>query len=61
MKWFTVEGKNRPVTLELEAENEYEVLIDDFHIGGMKTNLGGKLVLGIEFNGRPHKVVVKKR
>ena len=43
------------------VENEYEVLIDDFHIGGMKTNLGGKLVLGIEFNGRPHKVVVKKR
>ena len=59
---FTVEGEEQAqVTLELEAENEYEVLIDDFHIGGMKTNLGGKLVLGIEFNGRPQKVVVKKR
>ena len=59
---FTVEGEEQAqVTLELEAENEYEVLIDDFHIGGMKTNLGGKLVLGIEFNGRPQKVVVKKK
>ncbi len=59
---FTVEGEEQAqVTLELEAENEYEVLIDGFHIGGMKTNLGGKLVLGIEFNGRPQKVVVKKR
>ncbi|MDD3222119.1 MAG: endosialidase [Clostridia bacterium] len=59
---FLVEGvEQAQVTLELEAETEYEVLIDDIHIGSMKTNLGGKLVLSVEFNAEPQKVVVKKR
>lgn len=58
---FMVEGiEQAQVTLELEAETEYEVLIDSFHIGRMKTNLGGKLVLSVEFNGKPQEVTIKK-
>ena len=39
---FNVEGwEDSSVTLELEPEQEYEVLIDGTNIGKMKTNLGG--------------------
>lgn len=48
---FDVEGyEDTQITLELEAEKEYKVYIDDINIGKMKTNLGGKLVLSVEFN-----------
>jgi len=58
---FQVEGEEQAqLTLELEAENEYEVMIDGFHMGIMKTNLGGKLVISVEFSGKPQTVVVKK-
>ena len=58
---FQVEGEEQAqVTLELEAESEYEVMIDGFHMGTMKTNLGGKLVISVEFTGKPESVVVKK-
>lgn len=41
---FHVEGqKNTQITVEMEADSEYKVLIDDMAIGHMKTNLGGKL------------------
>ncbi|GAA4654536.1 hypothetical protein GCM10023142_16740 [Anaerocolumna aminovalerica] len=46
---FAVEGfEDTQITLELEAEKEYKVYIDDTNIGKMKTNLGGKLVLSVE-------------
>ncbi len=46
---FGVEGfEDTQITLELEAEKEYKVYIDDTNIGKMKTNLGGKLVLSVE-------------
>lgn len=46
---FSVEGpEDAQVTLELEAEKEFRVYIDDTNIGKMKTNLGGKLVLSVE-------------
>lgn len=58
---FQVEGEEQAqITLELEAENEYEVLIDDVHIGSMRTNLGGKLVLSVELEGCPRNVYVRK-
>ena len=48
---FSVEGwEDSSITLELEPESKYKVYVDDTHIGEMKTNLGGKLVLSIEIN-----------
>lgn len=48
---FIVEGnEDAQITLELEAEKEYKVYIDNTNIGKMKTNLGGKLVLSVELN-----------
>jgi len=38
------------ITLELEAEKEYEISRDDVFLGKMKTNLGGKLVFSLELS-----------
>ncbi len=46
---FQVEGyEDTQITLELEAETEYDVFVDDENIGRMKTNFGGKLVISLE-------------
>ena len=45
---FEVEGvEDAQITLELEPEQEYEVYVDANLVGIMKTNLGGKLSLGV--------------
>ncbi len=46
---FFVEGpEDAQITLELEAEKEYKIYIDDTNVGKMKTNLGGKLMFSVE-------------
>jgi hypothetical protein len=46
---FLVNGsEDAQITLELEPEKEYKILIDETNVGKMKTNLGGKLVLSVE-------------
>lgn len=46
---FTVEGpEDAQVTVELEADTEYEIQIGGASIGKMKTNLGGKLSFNAE-------------
>ena len=46
---FNVEGwEDSSITLELEPEQEYKVLVDNADIGRMKTNLGGKLSFSVE-------------
>lgn len=58
---FQVEGEDHAqVTLELEAESEYEVIINEVPAGSMKTNLGGKLVISVDFDGKAQNIVIKK-
>ena len=38
------------ITVQLEDEREYEVYVDGVSVGGMKTNVSGKLVLSVELN-----------
>lgn len=38
-------------TVELEADTEYTVYIDDVNAGRMKTNLSGKLSVSTALNG----------
>ena len=46
---FVVEGdEDAQITVGLMDETEYEVFVDGNSIGNMKTNLGGKLSLGVE-------------
>ena len=46
---FVVEGpKDAQITVELEKDTSYEVIIDGVEAGEMKTNLGGKLSFSVE-------------
>ena len=58
---FEVEGfEDTQITLELEAEQEYEVFVDDVNIGRMTTNRGGKRVLSVELgSAQKHVKVVR--
>ncbi|MBO4421163.1 MAG: endosialidase [Lachnospiraceae bacterium] len=46
---FAVTGKGDvQITVELEAEKDYEVSVSGESLGVMKTNLGGKLTFSVE-------------
>lgn len=48
---FQVTGNETvQITLELEAEKEYEIYKNDTFLGKMKTNLGGKLIFSVELS-----------
>lgn len=48
---FKVEGpEDAQITLELEEQAEYHVLVGGTSVGNMKTNLGGKLSLSVELS-----------
>lgn len=56
---FSVEGpEDAQITVELEADTEYEIFLDDMNVGKMKTNLGGKLSFSAEL-GKAGQVAVK--
>ena len=49
---FDVEGtEDAQITVEMEADTEYDISIDDADAGKMKTNLGGKLSFSAELGG----------
>ena len=43
-------SKDAQVTLELEADSEYVVYMDNVDVGDMKTNLSGKLSISAELD-----------
>ena len=48
---FSVEGaEDAQITVELEADTEYEVFLNGVDTGKMKTNLGGKLSFSVELD-----------
>lgn len=56
---FEVEGpEDAQITVEMEADTEYEIILDGTSTGKMKTNLGGKLSFSAEL-GNAAKVEVK--
>ncbi len=60
---FKVTGNEAAqITLELEPEQNYDVLIDGKDAGVMKTNLGGKLSISVEFEAdKEINVEIKQR
>ena len=60
---FSVEGdKDAKVTIQLEDDCEYEVFEDGVGVGGMKTNMSGKLSLSVELNeGREVEVKIVRK
>lgn len=59
---FAVTGpEDAEITLGLEPEQEYDILLNGADAGRMKTNLGGKLTLSVELEeGKAVSVEVKK-
>ena len=46
---FNVEcDKDAQITVQLDDDSEYEVFVNDVAVGGMKTNMSGKLSLSTE-------------
>ena len=60
---FQVEGyTDSQITLELEAETDYGVVIGGQDAGVIKTNLGGKLVLSVELDeGKSLDIKINKK
>lgn len=59
---FLVEGvTDTQITLGLEEDAEYRILLDRVEIGTMKTSTGGKLSVSVELEeNKPVQVIVKK-
>lgn len=60
---FQVEGaKDVQITVQLEDDMDYEVFVDGVAVGGMKTNMSGKLNCSVELNeGVTARVKIQKR
>lgn len=60
---FKVEGnQDAQITIQLEDDMEYEVFEDGVAVGGMKTNMSGKLSLSVELSeGRIVEVKVVRK
>ncbi len=58
---FIVEAaEDVQMTLELEAETAYRILLDDVNIGQMKTNMAGKVTFSMETKNKTSKVRIEK-
>ncbi|WP_405725698.1 endosialidase [Anaerotignum sp.] len=58
---FAVEGaEDVQITLELEPETEYKILIDDVNVGKMKSNLAGKVNFSVELQKNASSVEIDK-
>lgn len=60
---FKVEGSDNEdaqITVGLEDETEYEVVINGASAGKVKTNLGGKLNFSVDLSAGMAEVVIKK-
>ena len=58
---FTVEGaEDVQITMELEPETEYKILIDDVNVGKMKSNLAGKVTFSVELQKGTPAVAIEK-
>ena len=60
---FQVEGdKDVQITVQLEDDTEYAVTVDGVSVGGMVTNMSGKLNVSVELSeGRSSRIRILKR
>lgn len=59
---FIVEGtEDLQLTLELEPEMEYKILIDSVNVGKIKTNMAGKVNFSVEMQQNVTKTVEIKK
>ena len=58
---FEVEGNTMAqITLEIQPNTEYKLMIDDLLVDHVKTNLSGKVVFSVEVSAQAKRVILKK-
>ena len=58
---FEVEGNTMAqITLEIQPNTEYKLMIDDLLVDHVQTNLSGKVVFSVEVSAQAKSVVLKK-
>lgn len=58
---FAVEGTtNTQITLELQPDTEYKLIIEDVVVDNVKTSLAGKMIFSLDLNEVPKQVKLKK-
>jgi hypothetical protein len=58
---FSIEGKGSTlITLELESEKHYRVIVDDVTLETIKTNISGKVGFSAELTENPISVKIEK-
>lgn len=58
---FVLEGQeDLQLTMEMEPDSEYRIMIDDMNLGRMKTNLAGKINFSVEIKGSPLEIKIEK-
>jgi len=59
--FFMIEGhEDVQLTLEMEPSSEHKILIDDVNVGKVKTNMAGKVTIGVELQNNMPYVKVEK-
>ena len=53
-------AEDAQVTVELEADEEYTVYINELQLGKVKSNLAGKISFSVDFASGAQKVEIKK-
>jgi len=48
------------ITMELEPETEYRVIVDDFNVGSVKSSLAGKIAFSVDTSGASKNVRLEK-
>ena len=58
---FSVEAaEDVQVTLEMEPDEEYKILLDNVNVGKVKTNMAGKVNFSIEMQNKPVSVKIER-
>ncbi len=62
VEFFVESDKDVQITVQLEDDTEYTVHVDGVSVGGMTTNMSGKLNVSVELSeGTPAQVRIEKR
>lgn len=62
VEFFVESDRDAQITVQLEDDTEYTVHVDGVSVGGMTTNMSGKLNVSVELSeGTPAQVRIEKR
>ncbi len=60
VEFFVESDDDVQITMELEPEKEYKLVVDDVLVGKVSSNIGGKINFSVELNNNSSKVKIEK-